>query len=284
MVFPMRSVVITGASTGIGRATALRMDSAGWRVFAGVRRVQDAEALREASSERLVPLQLDITDADLLARATEQVAEAVGDHGLDGLVNNAGIIVYGPVETVPLEQFRQQVEVNLLGQVAITQALLPLVRRATGRVVFVGSVGGRISYPFGGAYHASKYGLEAVADCLRQELRPWKIGVSVIEPGAIDTPIWERGEQIAERLAAQLTPEQARFYAGTMDRSWEMGQRLQAHANPPDKVAKAIWHALSAKRARARYAVGLDARAQLLAHRLVPARAFDWLVAKSLGT
>ncbi len=279
----MRAVVITGASTGIGKATALRMDAAGWRVFAGVRRSSDAEALLDASSGRLVPLTLDITDAAQIAEAAEQIAGTVGDQGLQGLVNNAGIIVFNPVETLPLDVLRQQLEVNLVGQVAVTQALLPLLRSARGRLVFVGSVGGRIAYPFGGAYHASKYGLEAIVDSLRQELRPWSIEVAVVEPGAIDTPIWDRGEKIVDELAAQATPAQAQLYQETMDRSWAMGKKLQSRASPAEKVAKAIGRALSDKRVRLRYTVGPDARAQQLAHRLVPGRAYDWIVAKSLG-
>jgi NAD(P)-dependent dehydrogenase (short-subunit alcohol dehydrogenase family) len=204
----MRSVLVTGASTGIGRATALRMDGEGWRVFAAVRREEDAASLREAGSDRLVPVMLDVTDASQVVAAAERVAAGVGEAGLDGLVNNAGIAVLSPLETIPVDDFRRQIEVNLTAQVAITQAFLPLVRRATGRIVFVSSIGGRMALPFGGPYHASKYGIEAVADCLRQELRPWKIGVAVIEPGSIDTPIWERGERIADEVSERAHDSQ----------------------------------------------------------------------------
>jgi NAD(P)-dependent dehydrogenase (short-subunit alcohol dehydrogenase family) len=279
----MRSVLITGASTGIGRATALRMDSIGWQVFAGVRRDEDAEALRQAGSERLVPLRLEITDRRQIAEARQRIADLVGDAGLDGLVNNAGIIVVGPVETLPLSDFRHQIEVNLIGHIAVAQELLPLLRQASGRVVFVGSIGGRMSYPFGAAYHASKYGLEAVASCLRQELRPWKINVAIIEPGAIDTQIFERGERVAGEVATQTPVAQALLYEKTIDRMLEMGKKLQTHANPPESVAKAIAHALGSPRPRRRYRVGLDAHAQVLAHRLLPGTIFDWVIAKALG-
>ncbi|HEY6549629.1 MAG TPA: SDR family NAD(P)-dependent oxidoreductase, partial [Solirubrobacterales bacterium] len=220
----MRSVVITGTSTGIGRASALLLDAAGWRVFAGVRREQDAQVLRQVASDRLVPLRLDITSQEQISAAAQEIAETVGSSGLDGLVNNAGVVMLGPVETLPLEDFRWQIEVNLIGQVAVAKELLPLLRQAKGRVVFVSSVGGRVSYPFGSAYHASKHGLEVVADCLRQEVRQWGIGVSVIEPGAIDTPIWERGTENAERLAAQAPGEHARLYANTLDRMMGVGK------------------------------------------------------------
>jgi NAD(P)-dependent dehydrogenase (short-subunit alcohol dehydrogenase family) len=260
------------------------MDAAGWRVFAGVRREEDAEALRQVASHRLVPVALDITSQEQVSSAAEEIAEAVGSSGLDGLVNNAGIIVVGPVETLPLDDFRRQIEVNLIGHVAVVKELLPLLRGAGGRIVFISSTGGRMSYPFGAAYHASKYGLEAVADCLRQELRPWGIRVSVVEPGAVDTPIWRRGEENTERLALQAPPAYARFYAHRVDRMLELGKRLQMRANPPEAIAHTVAHALSAERPRNRYLVGLDARFQVGAHRLIPARAFDWMVARALRT
>ena len=242
----------------------------------------DAESLCEAGSERLVPLFLDITDPEQIDAAAEMIAATVGDDGLDGLVNNAGIIVMGPVETLPIEEFRRQIEVNLIGHVAVSQELLPLIRRARGRVVFVSSIGGHISYPFGAAYHASKFGIGAVADCLRQEVRQWGIGVSVVEPGAIDTPIWDRGEKITDSLAASGSAAHSRYYADTIDRMLAFGKKMQSRARPPSAVAEVIVHALSAKHPRNRYRVGLDAHLQVRAHQLVPARAFDWLVAKTI--
>ncbi|MGN6556503.1 MAG: SDR family NAD(P)-dependent oxidoreductase, partial [Solirubrobacterales bacterium] len=193
----MRSVLVTGASTGIGRATALRLDGSGWRVFAGVRREEDAESLRTAASQSLVPVFLDVTEPDQIAAVAEQVGkEAEG--GLAGLVNNAGVAIPGPLETIPLEDFRRQIEVNLVAYVAVTQAMLPQIRQAEGRVVFISSIGGRIAFPFGGPYHASKFATEAIGDVFRQELRPWGLRVSIVEPGSIDTPIWERGQRKGE--------------------------------------------------------------------------------------
>lgn len=276
----MKSVLVTGASTGIGRASALRMDDEGWRVFATVRREEDAAALREASSDRLVPVMLDVTDPGQIVAVAEQVAGEVGEAGLDGLVNNAGIAVLSPLETIPVEDFRRQIEVNLTAQVAVTQAFLPLIRRATGRIVFVSSIGGRMALPFGGPYHASKYGIEAVADCLRQELRSWRIGVAVIEPGSIDTPIWERGERIADEVSERAHDSQEELYGETIERFRAAVKRTADRGIAPEKVARAIARALTAGRPRTRYVVGADARGQALARRLLPDRAFDALVAR----
>ena len=273
-------MLITGSSTGIGRATALRLDRDGWRVFAGVRRAQDAESLRAEGSDRLTPVMLDVTDAPQVTAAAELIDERVGEAGLDGLVNNAGIAVLSPLETIPLEDFRRQIEVNLTGQVAVTQATLPLVRRAGGRVVFVSSIGGRMALPFGAPYHAAKFGVEAVADCLRQELAPWKIGVAVIEPGSIDTPIWERGEQIGDEVAARAPAAQEELYGKTIERFRAAVKRTADRGIAPDKVARAVAHALTARRPRTRYVVGADAHGQALARRLLPDRAFDFMVAR----
>jgi NAD(P)-dependent dehydrogenase (short-subunit alcohol dehydrogenase family) len=278
----MRSVLITGASTGIGRASALRLDGKGWRVFAGVRREEDAESLREAGSERLAPLMLDLTDAGQIAAAAERIGGEVGEAGLDGLVNNAGIGVMGPLETVPIEDFRRQIEVNLIAQVAVTQALLPLIRRATGRVVFVSSGGGRMALPFGGPYHAAKFGLEAVADSLRQELRPWRIEVAVIEPGSIDTPIWERSVSAFEEMSKHAPPAQEELYGERLAGLRRGAERTAARGIPPQKVAAAIVDALTARRPRTRRRVGLDAQGQILLRRLLPDRALDRLVAAFL--
>jgi NAD(P)-dependent dehydrogenase (short-subunit alcohol dehydrogenase family) len=279
----VRAALVTGSSTGIGRATALALDAAGWRVFAGVRREEDADGLRAEGSERLMPVTLDVTDADQIADVADLLAEALGATGLDGLVNNAGMAVMGPLETLPIEDFRRQIEVNLTAQVAVTQAALPLIRSARGRIAFVSSIGGRMALPFGGPYHASKFGVEAVADCLRQELRPWRIEVSLIEPGSIDTPIWERGESIADAIAERAPDAQEELYGETLDRFRTAVRRTAERGIAPEKVAKAIVHALTAGRPRTRYVVGADARGQALMRRLLPDRLFDRAVARAMG-
>jgi NAD(P)-dependent dehydrogenase (short-subunit alcohol dehydrogenase family) len=279
----MRSVLITGASTGIGRASAQRLDAAGWRVFAGVRKDEDAASLRDAGSERLVPLMLDVTAADQIAAAAERVGAEVGESGLDGLVNNAGIAMPGPLEALPIDDFRRQIEANLTAHVAVTQAMLPAIRKAPGRVVFITSIGGLMAFPMFGAYHAAKFGLEAVGDVFRRELRPWGISVSVVEPGSIDTPIWERGDRQVDAFLAGTSEEHKALYGKSMATYREVGKRTAARGIPAAKVARTIEHALSARRPRSRYLVGADARGQALAARILPDRLLDWLIARATG-
>jgi len=279
----MKSALVTGASTGIGRATALHLDASGWRVFGGVRREEDATALREAGSERLEPLMLDVTDAGQIGAAAERITGTVGEGGLDGLVNNAGIAVPGPLETLPVDDFRRQVEVNLTAQVAVTQAMLPALRRAPGRIVFITSIGGLMAFPMFGAYHAAKFGLEAVGDVFRQELRPWDIRVSIVEPGSIATPIWERGQQEVDAIAERARDGHADLYGEAIEAYRDVALKTAARGIAPEKVATRIERALSARRPRARYLVGADARGQAFAAKVLPARLIDWLVARATG-
>jgi NAD(P)-dependent dehydrogenase (short-subunit alcohol dehydrogenase family) len=278
----VRSALVTGASTGIGRATALRLDADGWRVFAGVRREEDAESLRAEGSARLTPVMLDVTDAGAIAAAAELLEAELGSAGLNGLVNNAGVAVPSPLETIPIEDFRRQVEVNLTGQVAVTQAMLPLIRSARGRIVFISSIGGRIAFPLTGAYHAAKWGIEAAGDVFRQELRPWGISVSIVEPGSIDTPIWDRGEQTADEIGAR-TPHREELYGKAIASYRKVTRDLAKRGIPPAKVAAVIEHALTARRPRTRYLVGLDAKLQARAKIFIPTRVFDRIVARIMG-
>jgi len=277
----VRSVLVTGASTGIGRATALRLDASGWRVFAGFRDPAHGESLRQAGSERLTPLTLDVTDPEQIAAAAARV-EAESEDGLHGLVNNAGVAIPGPLETIPLEDFRRQIEVNLVAYVAVTQALLHSVRKAKGRVVFVSSIGGRIAFPFGGPYHASKFGTEAIGDVFRQELRPWGLRVAIVEPGSIDTPIWERGQRKATEIEAKA-PKTDLLYGAAIEKFRKVIQDTAERGIPPEKVAKAIAHALESSRPRSRYLVGLDAKVQARLRPLIPTPLFDRIVARTLG-
>ncbi|MGN6258591.1 MAG: SDR family oxidoreductase [Solirubrobacterales bacterium] len=277
----MRSVLVTGASTGIGRATALRLDGSGWRVFAGVREEADAASLRVAGSERIAPVFLDVTEPEQIAAAAERV-ERESDRGLDGLVNNAGVAIPGPLETVPLEDFRRQLEVNLVAYVAMTQALLPQIRKAEGRVVFLSSIGGRIAFPFGGPYHASKFGTEAIGDVFRQELRPWGLKVSIIEPGSIDTPIWERGQRKGREIE-EKAPRTNLLYGAAIEKFRKVIEDTAERGIPPEKVAKAISHALESPRPKSRYLVGLDAKVQARLKPLIPTSLFDRIVARQLN-
>jgi NAD(P)-dependent dehydrogenase (short-subunit alcohol dehydrogenase family) len=276
------AVLVTGSSTGIGRACVLELDRLGFDVFAGVRKPEDGDALREAASERLEPLLLDVTDPAQISAAVDRVTEA-SPVGLAGLVNNAGVAMAGPVELIPIDDFRRQLEVNLIGQVAVTQAFLPALRLARGRVVFLSSIGGLFANPYLSPYHASKFGIEAVGDSLRQELRPFGIEVSIVEPGSVATPIWEKGKGTAESVHGRLTPEERALYGEKVTRMGEIAESTGARGAPPEKVAAVIAHALTVRRPRTRYLVGADARAMALLGRFVPDRIRDRLVARATG-
>jgi NAD(P)-dependent dehydrogenase (short-subunit alcohol dehydrogenase family) len=265
-----RRVLITGASSGIGEATALRLAGAGWRVLAGVRASADGDRLRATAGERLEPVIIDVTEPATIAAA----AAAVGDEPLDGLVNNAGTALVMPVEFLPPDQLRRQLEVNLVGHVAVTQTLLPNLRSARGRIVNVGSIAGRSALPFLGAYAASKHALEAVTDALRVELRPFGIEVTVIEPGTIATPIWRKGGERFQELAAELPAALGELYGARMAAFRDAAAAAGQRAEPADDVAIVIERALTAERPKARYVVGRDARRRAFVERL-PSRLRD---------
>jgi NAD(P)-dependent dehydrogenase (short-subunit alcohol dehydrogenase family) len=276
----MKAVLVTGSSSGIGRATVRRLDGAGWKVFAGVRKEEDAATLREESSQRLEPLLLDVTDAGAIAAAAERIGAEPG--GLDGLVDNAGGAVAGPLEALPIEDFRRQIELNLTAQLAVTQAMLPAIRTARGRVVMVSSMGGRVALPLTGAYHAAKFGLEAVGDSLRQELAPWGIKVVLIEPGSIDTPIWQSGQEDADELL-ERAPRMRELYGATIERYRKVVQDTAERGIPAEKVAAKIEHALEAPRPRSRYLIGIDAQVMARLKPVVPTPVFDWVIARAMA-
>jgi NAD(P)-dependent dehydrogenase (short-subunit alcohol dehydrogenase family) len=281
----MPTALITGASTGIGRATALRLARSGWTVLAGVRKSEDGEALAgDAPAGRVVPLQLDVTDDAQIAAAAERVAASNGaapTGGLDALVNNAGIGVSGPLEVLSDQQWRGQFDVNFFAQIAVTRAMLPALRRARGRIVFLSSIGGRVAMGFNGPYAASKHAIEAVGDALRVELHNSGIQVALIEPGSIATPIWEKTKGEADRL--EIPPELQQHYGGIPEALAKVLHDTARRGIPPDAVAEAIEKALSASRMPARVLVGRDARAMLIARRLIPDRVFDRIVRGRLG-
>jgi NAD(P)-dependent dehydrogenase (short-subunit alcohol dehydrogenase family) len=278
--------LITGASTGIGRATALRLARGGWTVLAGVREPAAGEGLLKEPgvAGRIIPLALEVTDAAQVAQAAarvEEVAAEQGGVGLDALVNNAGIGVGGPLELVSPEDMRRQFDVNVLGQVAVTQAMLPALRRARGRIVFISSVGGRVAMAFTAPYAASKHAVEAIADALRVELANSHVQVALIEPGSVATPIWDKGRAEAELVS--VPPELQAQYGhvpAAMDRVLEQTAR---RGIPPDEVAETIERALTARRMRARYLVGRDAKAMVLLRRMLPDRTFDRVARRALG-
>jgi NAD(P)-dependent dehydrogenase (short-subunit alcohol dehydrogenase family) len=277
------ALVITGASTGIGRACALHLDRSGHRVFAGVRKDADGESLRSDATSRLTPIIVDVTDHESIAAAAKVVGDEVGSSGLQGLVNNAGIAVSGPLEYLPLDDLRRQLEVNVVGQIAVTQAFLPLIRTGHGRIVNMGSVSGRSpSAPLIGPYAASKMALEALTDSLRLELARWDIPVSIVEPGSIATPIWDKSGPDFDQLMDRMPEEGRARYGKTI----EIGRKIAAAQNrrgiPPEKVAKAVEHALTSSRPRTRYLVGADAQVRARVESLLPDKLRDKIVARIL--
>lgn len=276
------TVVVTGASKGIGAAVVRRLARDGYRVVAGVRREEDAAALRDELGERAVPALLDVTDPEAVAATADLVGREVGERGLAGLVNNAGIAVAAPLEFLPPEELRRQLDVNVVGQHAVTKALLPLLRRGHGRIVNVGSIGGRIASPMTGPYHASKFALRGLTDSLRLELAPWGIEVVLVEPGAVATPIWETSIAAADRLQQALPPEVAKLYGRVAARARAGARYNAAHGMPAEKVAAVVAQALTARRPRARYLVGRDAHIAAMVARL-PDRLRDRLVLGRLG-
>jgi NAD(P)-dependent dehydrogenase (short-subunit alcohol dehydrogenase family) len=270
-------VVVTGASTGIGAATCRHLAGLGFDVVAGVRREEDAERA-ESWSERIRGRLLDVTDADHVAA----LAAAMADHTtpLRGLVNNAGVAVVGPVEALPVEDWRAQLEVNVLGQVAVTRALLPRLIRDRGRIVMMSSIGGRVAGPLFGPYSASKFAVEAITDVLRREVGPVGVRVVAVEPGAVATPIWERGRQAGDGRWAEVSPEVQRRYTRLVDAVQELARRGERDGLPPEAVAEVVGAALTKRRPRTRYLVGKDAVVQARLSGLLPDRAMDALIGR----
>ena len=263
-------VLVTGASSGIGRATALRLVTSGYHVFAGVRKPADGAALAKAAAGELTPLLLDVTDTQQITTAVKTIAGHVGDAGLDGLVNNAGIGVFGPLELIPIEQFRRQLEVNVTGQLAITQAALPLLRRGRGRIVMIGSIGARFTPPFIGPLAASKSTLTTMSNALRQELAPWDIRVILVEPGSIRSEAVGKLESDARTVMNDATAEGRTLYENAFLHLVGFFAGLHENGSSPDVVAKTVECALGASRPRSCYLSGKNARRMATAAWLLP--------------
>jgi NAD(P)-dependent dehydrogenase (short-subunit alcohol dehydrogenase family) len=274
----MSTVLVTGAARGIGRATALRLADGGWDVIAGVRGADDGETLAQERPGRITPLILDITDDSHVAALDSALPAR-----LDAVVNNAGVVVGGPIEAVPLSELRRQLEVNVVGQAAVTQAVLPRLRNAKGRLVFVSSVSGLVATPMSGPYNASKFALEGLADALRMELAPWGIRVVLVEPAQTDTDLWRRADTDLEEAVASLSPQHRDLYAKHIARFRKSIPRSQRMAAPTDGVAATIERALTTRRPRARYVVGTTARAQALLASLTPTVLLDMALRAGTG-
>lgn len=281
MTDPGAAVLITGASTGIGEGCAHHLARRGHRVFAGVRTVADGERLQSASAGAIVPLLLDVTDEPQIAAAAARIQTEVGDAGLWGLINNAGIAVPGPVELLPIAELRKQLEINTVGQIAVTQAMLPLLRqsRSPATIINMSSISGRIAAPVLGAYAASKFALEALSDALRVELRPWGIRVVLVEPGAIATPIWRKTLDAGSAILNDLPAEKRQLYQPLVD--FVRDRTDPERGIPVQAVVDVVERALHAQKPRARYVVGRSTRVTLWLNR-IPTRLRDRLIAQRL--
>ena len=274
---PFGTVLVTGASTGIGEATVLHLKTLGFDAIGAVRKDEDAERL-EGRGIRTV--RIDVTDSGQIAAARDELGEVA----LAGLVNNAGIAVAAPLEFLPVDRLRQQLEINLIGQVAVTQAFLPALRRARGRIVNVSSIGGRVALPLVGAYNASKFGLEGLSDALRRELRGQGVDVILIEPGGVKTPIWEKSEELADEMLEDIPPEAERLYGRLIENLRAGTRRIATETgSEPREVAEAIGTALTATRPRTRYLVGRDAKLRARMAAVLPDRLMDRMIARALG-
>jgi NAD(P)-dependent dehydrogenase (short-subunit alcohol dehydrogenase family) len=274
-----RAVVVTGASSGIGASTVEVLASNGFMVYAGVRNDADAARLAGVDAE-IRPLLLDVTKSESIAASVE-VVEASGIP-LAGIVNNAGIAIAGPLEFLPIDQLRRQFEVNLFGALAVAQAFLPRLRADRGRLVFVGSVSGRFAVPFIAPYSSSKFALRALADAMRIELAPARIHVALIEPGSVKTPIWKKGREENERFLRSLPAIALERYGAALEALARLGEREERAGIPPERVSRAILHALRARRPRAHYIVGPPARIATIFLGLLPPALHDRLIRKSM--
>lgn len=277
-----KSVLISGASSGIGKALSLELDRQGYQVFAGVRKAEDAEALRSLASSQLTPIILDVTLPETITNTCREVSEKAGGE-LFGLVNNAGISISGAMEFMPILEFRRQLEVNVIGQLALTQACLPMLRKGFGRLIFISSAAGRLVTPFNGPYGISKAGLIALADSLRLELAPWKINVSVLMVGSVQTPIWEKSSHLAGEIRRRLPTDAWGLYGTMQKRAGKFYLQAGNNGMRVEEVVRIIQGVLMAKHPKAYLLVGRDSVMIELVAKLLPVSWRDWLVRKRMG-
>lgn len=280
---PHGAVLITGTSTGIGRAAALHLDQLGYQVFATVRRESDAESLRTQASERFTPLIMDVTDHESISRAQETVNQAVGSAGLLGLVNNAGVGFTSPLEFAPLEDLRWLFEVNTFGMLAVTQKFLPLLRLAHGRIVNVSSTASVIVAPFHGPYSSSKLALNGLSDALRRELRPLGVQVSVIIYGSVKTPIWDKAGDVSDRIIQNYPSHAWSLYGENYRKLRDTFRKMGKTGMSTEKAVRPIVHALTASRPKTYYHVGRDAHLYKVLTKLLYGRLQDWMTMRFLG-
>ena len=274
------AALVTGASSGIGRATAELLAAQGWRVYAGVRRDADAQSLRESAPRSIIPLMLDVTDAGQIADASRTIGD--GDLPLRALVNSAGVCVSAPVEMLSPDDLRRQLEINTIGAHAVTQAMLPMLIAKRGVIVNISSISGRIAFPMVGAYAASKFAMEALSDAMRVELRSACVRVCVVEPGPVRTPIWRKTEADAQRIFEDAPEPRLAHYHGAMGVMRKIVEDGESSGIPPERVAAVIVAQIAAKKPKARVLVGRGLRRGVVLHALLPTGLRDRIVARRM--
>jgi NAD(P)-dependent dehydrogenase (short-subunit alcohol dehydrogenase family) len=278
-----KAILITGTSTGIGRAAALQLDRLGYKVFATVRKEEDASSISAQASERLTPLMLDVTDRASLDHAQVVVDQQVGNAGLWGLVNNAGVGFVAPMEFVPLGDLRRLYEVNFFGLLALTQKFLPLVRKAKGRIVNISSTATSTVAPFHGPYTSAKLAVNGLTDALRLELKPLGVLVSLIIFGIVKTPIWDTAGDQSDQVSSEFPPEALELYGENLRSLRNYFNRIGQAGTSTEQATQPIVHALSAKRPKTHYFFGLNAARNNVLGRLFYGRLGDWIIMRTTG-
>lgn len=272
------AIIITGASTGIGKFCALYLDQLGFKVFAGVRQESDGAKLVEESSHRIIPVIIDITKMETIYNASKKIDALVGEAGIVGLINNAGIVITGPLELLPINLLRKQLDVNIIGHLAVIQQFLPLIKKARGRIINISSVSGKVTFPYLGAYCASKHAMESLTDALRMELSRFGIYVSLIEPGNIKTPIWEKAIKDIDEFLANISSEAIGFYNPDIKGMQKITLKMKDTGISPQYVCNIIRKALLSKKPRTRYIVRFNTHILIFLNRLLPDKFWDKLV------
>lgn len=278
-----KSILITGTSTGIGKATALYLDQQGYRVFATVRKEKDGQELREQASPLLSPILLDVRDEASLSSSEGLIRQQVGEAGLWGLVNNAATSFALPLESVPLEELRQLFEVNVFGTLSLTQKLLPLIRKAQGRIVNISSIAASVVAPFHGPYSASKLALNGLNDALRLELRPLGVRVSLVLYGSVRTPIWNTGGELSRDIVQAHPAPAWDLYRENYQSLIEYFRKLGKAGISTQEAIHPIVHALTTDRPKTRYYVGRNARLLAFMSRFFEGDLRDWMLMRMIG-
>ncbi len=269
-----KAVLITGASTGIGLASAIELSKT-LKVFAGVRKTEDERKIQDFKNPNLVPIRIDVADPASISSAVREIQNQLSGEPLWGLINNAGVAIGGPIETLPMQRFREQFEVNVFGLIATTQAFLPQIRKAEGRVVNISSISGLLATPFLGPYCGSKFAVEAISDALRRELMQYNVKVSIVEPGPIQTPIWQKSLGRKEEFLEGASEEALGVYGPMMESFEKAIVETEKSAVPVEKVVEKIVHAMTSERPKTRYLVGPSSRFVSVMKKWAPDRFLD---------